>query len=532
MKIIFVTGGIISGLWKGVTASSIGRLFKSSGYTVNMMKIDPYLQVDAGTMSPYEHGEVFVTEDGAETDLDVWNYERFVDVELSRESNPTTGKIYLTVIENERRGDYLGKTVQVIPHITDEIKRRIKTQAEKTDVCIVEIGWLVGDAESPVFIEAIRQIKKDIGKENVCYVHVVPLLYIDVSGEFKTKAIQLSTRQLREAGIQPDILVTRCSRPMPEDLKPKISLYTDVDEERIIEAIDARTIYEVPLLFEKQWLKNIIEDVLHLIHTSTNLDDWRQFVENVVSPEKEIHVAIVGKYAELEDAYMSVREALVHAGAKYATKIRRHWINAEDIESDPNLLQFLRDKWELHGLIVPGGFGSRGIEGKISAIRFVRENNIPFLGICLGLQLSVVEFARNVCGVPDATSTEFEKPGTPFIDYLPDQNEAIAKWGTLRLWHQDAEIGEGTLIHTLYWSTHINDRHRHRYEVCPDKHEILRSHGLVLSGTSHNGRLVEYIENPACSYFVATQAHPEFTSRPGKPHPLFDGLVKSAIENL
>lgn len=529
MKIIFVTGGIISGLGKGVTASSIGRLLKSSGYSINMMKIDPYLQVDAGTMSPYEHGEVFVTEDGAETDLDVGNYERFVDIELNRESNPTTGKIYLTVIENERRGDYLGKTVQVIPHITDEIKSRILRQAAKADICIVEIGGLVWDAESPVFIEAIRQIRKDIGRDSVCYVHVVPLLYIDVSGEFKTKAIQLSTRQLREAGIQPDILVSRCPKPMPPELKPKISMFTDVDESNIIEAVDARTIYEVPLLFQKQGLKEIIEDTLHLEHKPTDLADWQKFVDNIVSPEKEIHIAIVGKYAELEDAYMSVREALVHAGAKYATKVRRHWINAEEIESNPSLLQSLRDKGELDGVIVPGGFWSRGIEWKIAAIRYVRENNIPFLGICLGLQLSVVEFARNVCGVSDATSTEFEKPGTAFIDYLPDQNESIAKGGTLRLGHQEAIVIEGSLIHQLYGSTTISDRHRHRYEVSPDKHEILRSKGLVLSGTSHEGRLVEYIENPACTYFVATQAHPEFKSRPGKPHPLFDGLMKACL---
>ncbi len=345
-----------------MTASSIGRLLKSSGYTVNMMKIDPYLQVDAGTMSPYEHGEVFVTEDGAETDLDVGNYERFVDIELNKESNPTTGKIYLTVIENERRGDYLGKTVQVIPHITDEIKRRIRGQAEKAEICVVEIGGLVGDAESPVFIEAIRQMRKDIGRENVCYVHVVPLLYVDVSGEFKTKAIQLSTRQLREAGIQPDILITRCSKPMPQELKPKISMFTDVDESNIIEAIDAQTIYEVPLLFQNQGLKEILENTLHLEHRKTDLADWKAFVDNIISPQKEVHIAIVGKYAELEDAYMSVREALVHAGAKYATKVRRHWINAEDIETDPTLLQKLREKGELDGIIIPGGFGSRGIE--------------------------------------------------------------------------------------------------------------------------------------------------------------------------
>ncbi len=529
MKIIFVTGGIISGLGKGVTASSIGRLLKSSGYSITMMKIDPYLQVDAGTMSPYEHGEVFVTEDGAETDLDIGNYERFVDIALDKGSNPTTGKIYLTVIEKERRGDYLGKTVQVIPHISDEIKSRIMTQAQKADICIVEVGGLVGDAESPVFIESIRQIRKDIGRDNVCYVHVVPLLYIDVSGEFKTKAIQLSSRQLRESGIQADILVTRCPKPMPEELRAKISMFTDVEEKNIIEAVDARTIYEVPLLFQKQGLKEILEDTLHLEHRKTDLTEWEKLVDNIVSPTKEVHIAIVGKYAELEDAYMSVREALVHAGAKYATKVKRHWVNAEDIEENPELLAELRKNNQLDGMIVPGGFGSRGIEWKVTAIKYARENNIPFLGICLGLQLSVVEFARNVCGVADATSTEFEKPGTPFIDYLPDQNDTINKGGTLRLGTQEASVIEGSLIHKLYGSTTISDRHRHRYEVCPDKHEILRSKGLVLSGTSHEGRLVEYIENPACKYFVATQAHPEFKSRPGKPHPLFDGLIAACI---
>lgn len=495
------------------------------------MKIDPYLQVDAGTMSPYEHGEVFVTEDGGETDLDLGNYERFVDIALDRWANPTTGKIYLTVIEKERRGDYLGKTVQVIPHITDEIKSRILTQAAKADICIVEVGGLVGDAESPVFIEAIRQLRRDIGPDNVCYVHVVPLLYVEVSGEYKTKAIQLSTRQLREAGIQPDFLVARCPRPIPQELKPKISMFTDVYEENIIEATDARTIYEVPLLFEKQGLKDKIETVLHLDHKPIDLSDWSAFVDNVVAPTREVNIAIVGKYAELEDAYMSVREALVHAGAKYATKVRRHWINAEEIEKNPHLLDELKTSGKLDGMIVPGGFGSRGIEGKISAIRYAREHDIPFLGICLGLQLSVIEFARNVCGVTDATSTEFEKPGTAFIDYLPDQNATIDKGGTLRLGTQDATVLEGSMIHQLYGSTTISDRHRHRYEVCPDKHEILRSHWLVLSGTSHGGRLVEYIENPACTYFVATQAHPEFKSRPGKPHPLFDGLVKATLQD-
>lgn len=362
MKIIFVTGGIISGLGKGVTASSVGRLLKSSGYSITMMKIDPYLQVDAGTMSPYEHGEVFVTEDGAETDLDIGNYERFVDIALDKGSNPTTGKIYLTVIEKERRGDYLGKTVQVIPHISDEIKSRILTQAAKADICIVEVGGLVGDAESPVFIESIRQIRKDIGRENVCYVHVVPLLYIDVSGEFKTKAIQLSSRQLRESGIQADILVTRCPKPMPEELRAKISMFTDVEEKNIIEAVDARTIYEVPLLFQKQGLKEILEDTLHLEHRKTDLTEWEKLVDNIVSPTKEVHIAIVGKYAELEDAYMSVREALVHAGAKYATKVKRHWINAEDIEENPEFLAELRKNGQLDGMVVPGGFGSRGIE--------------------------------------------------------------------------------------------------------------------------------------------------------------------------
>lgn len=343
MKIIFVTGGIISGLGKGITASSIGRLFKSSGYTVNMMKIDPYLQVDAGTMSPYEHGEVYVTEDGAETDLDLGNYERFVDIELNKDANPTTGKIYLTVIEKERRGDYLGKTVQVVPHITDEIKRRIVDQAEKAEVLIVEIGGLVGDAESPVFIEAIRQLRKDVGKNNVCYVHVVPVLYVAVSGEFKTKAIQISSRQLRESGIQPDILIARSEQLMPVELKPKISMFTDVEEDHIIDAPNAQTIYEVPLLFEKQGLKEKIEDILHLEHRATNLASWTTFVDHIIHPKQEVHIAIIGKYA-FEDAYMSLREALVHAGAHHEAKVIKHWINAEDIEKNPGLLDELKDE--------------------------------------------------------------------------------------------------------------------------------------------------------------------------------------------
>jgi len=336
----------------------------------------------------------------------------------------------------------------------------------------------------------------------VCYVHVVPLLYIDVSGEFKTKAIQLSSRQLRESGIQADILVTRCPKPMPHELKAKISMFTDVEESNIIEAVDARTIYEVPLLFQQQGLKEIIEDIFHLEHKTTDLIQWSSFVDDILHPTSEVHIVIVGKYAELEDAYMSVREALVHAGAHNKTKVIRHWISSEDIEKDPTFLQTMFAEGKIQGMIIPGGFGSRGIEGKISAIQFAREKNIPFLGICLGLQLSVVEFARNVCGVPDATSTEFEKPGTPFIDYLPDQNEKIDKGGTLRLGSQEATVIEGSLIHKLYGTTTISDRHRHRYEVCPDKHEILRSHGLALSGMSHEGRLVEYIENPACKYFV------------------------------
>ncbi len=372
-------------------------------------------------------------------------------------------------------------------------------------------------------------MRKDLGKDNVCYVHVVPLLYMEASGEFKTKAIQLSTRQLREAGIQPNILVTRCPKPMPQELKPKISLYTDVEESDIIEAIDARTIYEVPLLFEKQGLKEKIETVLNLQKTTTNLATWESFVNNIVAPKQEIHIAIIGKYAELEDAYMSVREALVHAGAHHATKVHRHWINSEEIEKDVGLLDRLVAEGKMQGLIIPGGFGSRGIEGKITAIKYAREHDIPFLGICLGLQLAVIEFARNVCGISDATSTEFETPGTLFVEYLPDQNDTIDKGGTLRLGHQEAQVAEGTLIHKLYGTTTISDRHRHRYEVSLDKHDILRQHGLVLSGTSHNGRLVEYIENPKCTYFVATQAHPEFKSRPEKPHPLFDGLVEAVV---
>jgi len=502
---------------------------KSAGYSVNMMKIDPYLQVDAGTMSPYEHGEVYVTKDGAETDLDLGNYERFVDIPLNKNANPTTGKIYLSVIQKERRGDYLGKTVQVIPHITNEIKERIIEHATGYDVTIIEIGWLVWDAESPPFIESIRQMKRDIGSDDVAYVHVVPLLYLPFSGEFKTKAIQTSVRDLRGAGIQPDILICRTPKPIGKDLKEKIAMYADVEEEAIIEWIDAKTIYEVPIIFQKQGIQKQLSQTLGLPEIVADLTDWWAYVDSLLHPEKELHIGIVGKYAELEDAYMSVREALVHAWAAHKVKVVRHWIPSTDIEKDADLLKNLRDEGKLDGIIVPWGFGHRGSEGKIQAIQYARETWLPFLGICLGMQMAVVEYARNVCGVTNACSTEFSSSWTELIDYLPDQNEHTEKGWTMRLGDYEAHLTPGSRVAELYGNVSTaTERHRHRYEVNYEYHKALEDKWLLISGKSEDGRLAEYIEISDHPYFVATQAHPEFTSRPNKPNPLFDWLVKAA----
>lgn len=538
MKYIFITGGVVSSLGKGITASSIGRLLKARGFKINMIKIDPYLQIDAGTMSPYEHGEVFVTDDGGETDLDLGNYERFVDINLKADNNITTGKVYWSVLSRERKGDYLGKTVQVIPHITNEIKDRIKNIGKESDITIVEIGGTVGDIESLPFLEAIRQFKKDVGRDNVLYIHVSLLPFIKTAGELKTKPTQHSVKELRGIGIQPDILVCRTEIPMSEKIKEKLALFCDVEKEAVIEAKDARTIYEVPLNLEKEGIGKLVAKKLKLNEINNNvkpdLREWRAMVDRIINPMNEITIGIVGKYVVLKDAYMSIMEALVHAGAKNDTKVNIKWISSEELENDTyeEILNNYRENEVLDGILIPGGFGERGVDGKVNAVKYARENKIPFLGICLGMQCAVIEFARNVCDLKNANSTEFDE-GTPYpvIDLLPEQREIDEKGGTMRLGAYDAILKEGTLAHKLYGKTEVNERHRHRYEVNPEYHRILEENGLVISGTSPDGTLAEFIEFPNHPYFIATQAHPEFKSRPNKPHPLFDGFVKASLKN-
>ncbi|MBW9223754.1 CTP synthase (glutamine hydrolyzing) [Methanothermococcus sp. SCGC AD-155-E23] len=547
MKYIFITGGVVSSLGKGITASSIGRLLKARNFKVNMVKIDPYLQIDAGTMSPYEHGEVFVTDDGGETDLDIGNYERFIDVSLRADNNITAGKVYKTVLEKERRGDYLGKTVQVIPHITDEIKERIRRLGEGYDITIVEIGGTVGDIESLPFLEAIRQFKKDVGKDNVLYIHVSLLPYLKTTGEVKTKPTQHSVKELRSIGIQPDILVCRTEVPIGEKIREKLALFCDVDKEAVIEARDARTIYEVPLNLEKEGLGNLIVKKLKLTEVyrkkygedvkrvfEPDLSQWRAIVDRIINPLHEITVAIVGKYVKLRDAYISIIEALVHAGAKNDTRVNIKWVNAEELETKNyiDILDSYRENGELDGILVPGGFGERGVNGKINAIRYAREKKIPFLGICLGMQCAVIEYARNVCNLEGAHSTEFDKDTPhPVVDLLPDQVNLKEKGGTMRLGAYPAILKEGTLTYSLYGKKKVYERHRHRYEVNPKYHEILESHGLIISGTSPDGKLAEFIELRDHPFFVATQGHPEFKSRPNRPHPLFDGFVRTILQN-
>ncbi|ADC69489.1 CTP synthase [Methanocaldococcus sp. FS406-22] len=532
MKFIFITGGVISSLGKGITAASLGRLLKARGFKVNMIKIDPYLQIDAGTMSPYEHGEVFVTEDGGETDLDLGHYERFIDENLTKNNNITTGKIYWSVLTKERKGEYLGKTVQVIPHITNEIKDWIKRLGESYDITIVEIGGTVGDIESLPFLEAIRQFKKDVGKENVLYIHVSLLPYIKAAGELKTKPTQHSVKELRSIGIQPDILICRTEMPISDKIREKLALFCDVDKDAVIEARDARTIYEVPLNLEKEGLGKLVTKKLNLPDREPDLKEWRRFVDRVINPLNEITIGIVGKYVELKDAYLSITEALIHAGAKNDTKVNINWIHSERLENEEfeEILDRYRENNQLDGILVPGGFGDRGVEGKINAIKYARENDIPFLGICMGMQCAVIEFARNVCGLEGANSTEFdENTKYPVVDLLPEQKEIDAKGGTMRLGAYPAILKEGTLAYKLYGRREVYERHRHRYEVNPEYHEILENHGLTISGKSPDGRLAEFIEIDKNRYFIATQAHPEFKSRPNKPHPLFDGLVKAAL---
>ena len=527
-KFVFVTGGVVSSLGKGITAASLGRLLKCRGLKVAIQKLDPYINVDPGTMSPYQHGEVFVTEDGAETDLDLGHYERFIDINISRSCNVTTGGIYGSVINKERRGDYLGGTVQVIPHITNEIKdrvRRMAVESEDADVIITEIGGTVGDIESQPFLEAIRQLKGDLGKENVVYIHVTLVPYLRAANELKTKPTQHSVKELRSIGIQPDVIVCRSERPLSKDMEEKLALFCDIDKEAVIQALDVPSIYEVPLMLKEEGLDDIVLNKLGIQTAPPDLTEWMEMVYRMKNLRYLTTIALVGKYVSLHDAYLSVVEALRHAGFYHGSAIEIKWINSEEVNRS-NVDNFLK---EVDGVLVPGGFGDRGIEGKIEAIRFAREKRIPYLGLCLGMQLAVVEFARNILGWQDANSTEFN-PGTsyPVIDLLPGQRELDKKGGTMRLGSYPCRLHPGSMAHLAYGRDMIEERHRHRYEFNNMYRENYSLKGMLFSGTSPDGYLVEMIELTGHPWFVATQFHPEFKSRPNRPHPLFREFIGCA----
>jgi CTP synthase len=529
-KYVFVTGGVTSSLGKGITAASVGRLLKARGLAVSVLKLDPYINVDPGTMSPYQHGEVFVTDDGAETDLDLGHYERFIDENLSQLSNVTTGRIYQAVIGKERRGDYLGGTVQVIPHITNEIKERIQRLARdgRADVVIVEVGGTVGDIESLPFLEAIRQMRKDVGRRNVIYIHVTLLPALAATGELKTKPTQHSVKELRGIGIQPDIIVLRSDHPVSQEIRDKIALFTDVASEAVIPAETASTIYEVPLLFEESGLGTLLVRELGLEQSTQepDLDSWRALVERIKRPKPVLEIALVGKYIELPDAYLSVTESLKHAAWAHEVDVKVRWIDSELLttETADEMLAGIA------GIVVPGGFGHRGIEGKILAAKHARVNRLPFLGLCLGLQCAVIEFARDVLGTQDANSTEFDMfTEHPVIDFMPDQRTLEEKGGTMRLGLYPARLTPGSKAHAVYGTELIYERHRHRFEVNNRYRPLLEAAGMVLSGQSPDGRLVEIIELADHPWFVASQFHPEFRSRPDRPHPLFDGFIGAAV---
>ena len=530
-KYIFVTGGVVSSLGKGITAASLGRLLKNRGYKVTIQKFDPYINIDPGTMSPYQHGEVFVTDDGAETDLDLGHYERFIDMNLSKASNVTTGKIYQSVINKERKGEYLGSTIQVIPHITNEIKDRVLRvgREDNADIVITEIGGTVGDIESQPFLEAIRQVKKDVPNRNdVLYIHVTLIPYISAAGELKTKPTQHSVKELRSIGIQPDIIVCRTEKEISDDMKRKIALFCDVDPEAVISNMTCRSIYEVPLLLQQEGLDRIALQKLGLEDRPCDMEEWTSMVDRILSAEKQVDIALVGKYVELHDAYLSVAEALSHAGFAFGTKVNIHWINSEELEDHLDTLDEVFGG--VGGIIVPGGFGSRGIEGKIASICWAREHKVPFLGLCLGMQCAVIEFARHVCGMTDANSSEIAPDcAYPVIDLMADQEDITDKGGTMRLGLYPCKLAAGTKARALYGEEIVYERHRHRYEVNNEYREAMAKHGLVFSGTSPDERLVEMIEFSDHPFFMATQAHPEFKSRPTRPHPLFRGFVEAAI---
>ncbi|MFC4601121.1 CTP synthase [Cohnella hongkongensis] len=527
-KYIFVTGGVVSSLGKGITAASLGRLLKNRGLKVTIQKFDPYINVDPGTMSPYQHGEVFVTDDGAETDLDLGHYERFIDINLSKNSNVTTGKIYSTVISKERRGEYLGGTVQVIPHITNEIKDRVFRAGREagSDVVITEIGGTVGDIESLPFLEAIRQIKSDIGRDNVMYIHVTLIPYIKAAGEVKTKPTQHSVKELRSIGIQPNVIVCRTEYPLADELKRKIASLCDIDVNAVVECRDASTLYEVPLNLREQGLDDYVVKHLNLEAGAPDMTEWEALVNRVKSLKKTTEIAIVGKYVALHDAYLSIVESLGHAGIDADSEVNIRWVNAEEVEPD-NVGKLLGG---VHGILVPGGFGDRGIEGKITAIRYARESGTPFFGICLGMQVAVVEYARHKAGLDGANSSEIH-PATPYpvIDLLPEQKDIEDLGGTMRLGLYPCKLTPGSLAARCYGDELVYERHRHRYEFNNEYRERIESAGLRISGTSPDGRLVEMVELPDHPWFLAVQFHPEFTSRPNRPQPLFREFVKAAL---
>lgn len=530
-KYVFVTGGVVSGLGKGITASSIALLLKSRGYKVFMQKFDPYINVDPGTMNPIQHGEVFVTYDGCETDLDLGHYERFIDEELNYTSNITSGKIYKAVIEKERKGEYLGATVQMIPHVTNEIRSKIIEAGVSSgaDIVITEIGGTVGDIESQTFLEAVRQMQHELGDESVFLAHCTLVPYIYGSDELKSKPTQNSVKDLRGLGIYPSALVLRDPFPAPESLKKKIAVFCSVPVENIIDSVDVKNIYEIPMNYYDQRIDEIILKQFKLPVRKANLDEWKKLIDTVNNLKDEITVALVGKYIELHDAYISVIEALKHAGYQYRYKVNIKFVDSEELEK-PNvkLDKVFKD---VKGIVVPGGFGSRGIEGKIRAVEYAREHNIPYLGLCLGMQVAVIEFARHVAGLEDATSTEFDElTKEPIIDLMADQKNILNMGGTLRLGNYECKIPKKTLAHELYGQDKINERHRHRYEFNNKYREILEQNGLVFSGVNEAADLVEMVEYPKNKFFVASQFHPEFRSRPTRPHPLFAGFVKACIK--
>jgi CTP synthase len=528
VKYVFVTGGVVSSLGKGITAASLGRLLKSRGLRVSLQKFDPYINVDPGTMSPFQHGEVFVTEDGAETDLDLGHYERFVDEFLSRNSNHTTGSVYERIIRRERKGEYLGSTVQVIPHVTDEIKRRVQLagQSHDVDVIITEIGGTVGDIESLPFLEAIRQFRNQVGRDNVMYIHCTLVPFIDVAGELKTKPTQHSVQELRRIGIAPDVVVCRSRQPLSREMREKIALFADVAVEAVVSAPDADDIYAIPLMMQAEGLDRLACERLGLVTGPADMREWEAMVERIHAAEGVVRIALVGKYVQLQDAYLSVSEALRHAAIHHGTKLEIVWVDAETLsweEAERRLSQ-------VDGILIPGGFGIRGIEGKIAAARFAREQSVPYLGVCLGMQVAVVEFARDVVGLEGANSSEFDSETPyPVIDLLPEQKQVEDMGGTMRLGSDPIKVMEGTLAHRAYGESVVYERHRHRYEVNNSLRAQLVAHGLIISGTSPDERLVEIIELHDHPWFCASQFHPEFKSRPNRPQPLFRDFVGAAV---